>query len=52
MAIANSPEQTTPILKGAKIPNTQLTQLDGRSASLPNILNNQPAIIVFYRGSW
>jgi len=52
MAIANSPEQTTPILKGAKIPNTQLTQVDGTSISLATLLNNQPAIIVFYRGSW
>ena len=52
MTIASSPEQITPIAKGAKIPNTQLTQLDGTSASLPSILNNQPAVIIFYRGSW
>ena len=52
MSIANTAEQATPISKGAKIPNTKLTKLDGTSASLPEILNNQPAVIIFYRGSW
>lgn len=52
MAIANSPEQITPLLKGAKIPSTSLTQLDGTSVSLPTLLNNKPAVLIFYRGSW
>ena len=52
MTIASSAEQITPIKKGAKIPSTQLTKVDGTSASLPGILNNQPAVIIFYRGSW
>ena len=52
MSIASSPEQITPISKGAKIPNTQLTKVDGKNASLPAILNNHPAVLIFYRGSW
>lgn len=52
MAIANSPDLINPLLKGSKVPNTPLTQSNATTTSLDTILNNEPAILIFYRGSW
>jgi len=52
MSVATSPDKISPVLKGAKIPNTELTKMDGTTAFLEDILNKQAAVIIFYRGSW
>ena len=52
MSIANSAEQVSPLLKGSKVPNTPLTRMNGKSVSLMQIIDNKPAVLIFYRGSW
>lgn len=50
--IAPSPEQVTPLLNGLNIPEVSLNRADGTKVSLPQQLQNKPAVLVFYRGGW
>ena len=50
--IAPSPEQVTPLLNGLSIPAVSLNRADGTKVSLPQQLQNKPAVLVFYRGGW
>lgn len=52
MSIANAPDQITPLQKGAKAPNTRITRTDDIRIGLTDMLNDQAAVLIFYRGSW
>ncbi|MBZ9610114.1 peroxiredoxin-like family protein [Rheinheimera maricola] len=51
-AIAPSPEQVTPLLNGLAIPAVSLTTADNQTVSLKQLVQQQPSILVFYRGGW
>jgi peroxiredoxin len=44
--------ETKPLEKGAAAPNPVVRGLDGASMALDKVLNGEPTILVFYRGSW
>jgi peroxiredoxin len=50
--IADSAENVTPLLNGSTIPNVMVKTTDGSPVSLPALLMQKPAVIVFYRGGW
>lgn len=41
-----------PLPVGSKAPDAQLTDMEGTSISLQNILQNKTTVIIFYRGGW
>lgn len=47
-----SASEVNPIEVGSTAPNVSLTQVDGQTVQLHEILSEQAAVIVFYRGSW
>ena len=50
--LATSPEAVRPLTVGAKLPDAQLWDLDGKEVSLESIAANKRSILVFYRGGW
>ncbi len=50
--LAVSALEVRPLLLGTKAPDSMAKSLDGKAVSLTSILNNKPAILVFYRGGW
>ncbi len=52
MQVAPTAEQITPIQVGSIVPNGSLTTMDGQLTSLHDVINNKPAVLIFYRGSW
>ncbi|MBT1451809.1 AhpC/TSA family protein [Glaciecola sp. XM2] len=50
--IADKAENVTPILNGANVPNVMVQTAEGSPVSLPALLMQKPAVIVFYRGGW
>ncbi|KUM54634.1 peroxiredoxin-like family protein [Rheinheimera sp. EpRS3] len=51
-AIAPSPEQVTPLLNGLTIPAVTLTDADNNPVALQQLVQQKPAVLVFYRGGW
>ncbi len=52
MTIATTAEQITPLSVGNTVPDGALLGMDGQKTSLKEVLNNKPAVIIFYRGDW
>lgn len=50
--LPKSANDIAPLLIGEKVPNTNLTSIDGKSVSFLDVLNNNKTILVFYRGGW
>ncbi|CAM4230989.1 peroxiredoxin-like family protein [Gillisia limnaea] len=50
--IAESAEEISPLLIGEKIPEIEITSAESRKISLGELVRNQPAILLFYRGGW
>ena len=50
--IAASPETTSPLKIGLKMPEVTLQDSTGASYKLTESLANGPAILIFYRGGW
>lgn len=51
-AIAPSPVQVTPLLNGLTIPAVTLTDADNNAVELTTLVQQQPSVLVFYRGGW
>lgn len=47
-----APEAVEPLKAGDKAPNGKLTDLDGKEFELHAALEEKPAVLIFYRGSW
>jgi peroxiredoxin len=41
-----------PLLMGADVPDVELTTMDGKSVALRSLVEQKPAVLVFYRGGW
>ncbi len=52
MTIAATAEQIIPLSVGSSAPDGDLITMDGNKTSLKEVLNNKPAVIIFYRGDW
>ncbi len=52
MNIAPAAEQITPLAIGKKIPNGPLQAMNGSQTTLYDVIENKPAVIIFYRGVW
>jgi len=52
LAQASSADQITPLVKGSQVPLVELTTLEGSKIKLSEILGNEPAVVIFYRGGW
>ncbi len=52
MNVASSADLISPIKVGEKVPNGSLTDMSGNTTQLYDILQNKPAVIIFYRGVW
>ncbi len=52
MKIAPSADLITPVSVGNTIPNGPLTSMDGKKTTLYDVVQNKPAVIIFYRGMW
>jgi peroxiredoxin len=50
--IAATATETKPLEKGQKIPEANLTGLDGEKVALASLHRDQPLVIVFFRGGW
>ena len=50
--VAASANDIRPLLIGAKVPDPALRRIDGSPVGLSELLDNQPAILIFYRGGW
>ncbi|WP_339887492.1 peroxiredoxin-like family protein [uncultured Flavobacterium sp.] len=49
--IADAPENVSPLLIGEKIPNTELSGIDGKKVKTDKIFNKKTVLVV-YRGGW
>lgn len=49
---AETPEQVRPPLVGTELPNLTVTTVEGETVDLKDELDEQPAVLVFYRGGW
>jgi peroxiredoxin len=45
-------EDISPLLNGETIPDATLTDPDGKQQQFSDIIGNQPAVLLFYRGGW
>ncbi|MGF1586584.1 MAG: peroxiredoxin-like family protein [Bacteroidales bacterium] len=45
-------EDISPLLIGETIPDATLTNPDGKQQQFSDIIGNQPAVLLFYRGGW
>lgn len=50
--IAAAPEQVTPLLNGLTIPAVSLTNSEGQTVALTELVKQKPSVLVFYRGGW
>ena len=50
--IAAQPTATKPLEKGLKVPDVDLTGMDGKTVSLASLHQEKPLVIVFFRGGW
>ena len=50
--IAPSPEQVSPLLNGLAIPEVTLYSADNKAVALRERVQQQPSVLVFYRGGW
>ncbi len=50
--IAPSPEQVSPLLNGLAIPDVTLYSADNKAVALRERVQQQPSVLVFYRGGW
>jgi hypothetical protein len=47
-----APDQVRPLLIGSALPDVEITNLDGESAPLADVVLGSPTLLVFYRGGW
>ncbi len=52
MSVATSTENITPIAEGQILPDGPLLTMDGQTTTLYDCIQQQAAILIFYRGSW
>ncbi len=52
MKVAPSADLITPLTVGSAVPNGALVTMQGEKTKLYDILQNKPAVIIFYRGVW
>ncbi len=52
MKIAQASDQITPLSIGSKVPNGTLEAMDASKTTLYDIIQDKPAVIIFYRGIW
>lgn len=50
--IADTPHQVNPVLNGQLVPDVTLYDVNDKAHSLREMVKQQPAILVFYRGGW
>jgi hypothetical protein len=47
-----APDQVQPLLIGSPLPDVAITNLDGESVSLADVILGSPTLLIFYRGGW
>ncbi len=52
MNVAASADLISPLPVGAALPNGPLVTMDGQKTTLFDVVQGNPAVIIFYRGSW
>ena len=50
--IAESSAQVSPLLNGQKVPQVEVTTIDGKVKQLPEVLSGKKTVLFFYRGGW
>lgn len=50
--VASSAEQVTPLMNGQQIPDVSVRRPDGSEVNLRELVEEKPAVILFYRGGW
>ena len=51
-AIQDAPEKVTPLDVGDMIPDVSVRDADGQDLNIRSMVTMQPALVIFYRGSW
>ena len=51
-SIPGTPTDISPLLIGEKIPDIQLSNLEGKKVSLNDIISKEQTLLIFYRGGW
>ena len=51
-AVPLSASEVNPIEVGSTAPDVRIHDMDGQSVQLSALISKQPAIVIFYRGSW
>ena len=50
--IPGVPEDVSPLLIGEKVPDIELTDMNGKQESITELAKQKPTILVMYRGGW
>ncbi len=50
--VADRADAVRPLLPGSALPQVEVTAVNGDSVRLDQLIEGQPAVIVFYRGGW
>jgi len=50
--VAEKDTDVSPLLISEKIPDTNVTSIEGKTVSLKTELSKKPSILLFYRGGW
>lgn len=50
--VYSSAEEAKPLVKGDRIPDVEVLDLEGEKLKLRDIVAEKPAAIIFYRGGW
>lgn len=51
-SVPEDPAQAEPLAVGERVPEVTVHRADGSAVSLPNLLADDPAVLIFYRGGW
>lgn len=50
--IADNAEQVAPLLNGQMLPDVIVSDLDGNSVKIKELVQDKPTVFIFYRGGW
>lgn len=50
--VANSADEIQPLLIGAEVPAVTVHRPDGQAVNLKEAVQEQPSVLIFYRGGW
>jgi hypothetical protein len=50
--VVSSPTDVRPLLIGTEVPSVDVLRLDGTAVNLRDVVGDEKAVVIFYRGGW